>query len=252
MITRSKPASRIAGSLLIALGATVLLPGPTASAQNFFESLFGGFMRSHRSDPVLPPQTNSYADPRGLFEHDRPRYSDGGWGGPSVAYCVRTCDGRFFPMQRNATASPAEMCRSLCPAAKTMIFSGSKIDYAVASNGTRYADLDNAFVYRERKVDHCTCNGKDAFGLVRLNVANDPTLRPGDIVATNEGLATYRGGRNSKSAAAEFTPISASASEFARKLSEVKVAPQPEPQKVEPVAQDASTPRKGRRSVHLR
>lgn len=234
--------------MLVGLAASAMLPAPTASAQNFFESLFGGFMRPQRSEPALSPQTSSYADPRSLFGQDRPRSYDFGGGGPSVAYCVRTCDGRFFPLQRNAAASPAEVCRSLCPTAKTMIFSGSKIDYAVASNGARYADLDNAFVYRERKVDNCTCNGKDAFGLVRLNVAHDPTLRPGDIVATNDGLATYRGGRNSSTA--EFTPISASASEYARKLSEIKVTPQPEPPKVEPVAQDTSTPRKGRRNAH--
>ena len=249
---RSNPVRRAAGILLVALTATVTLPGPTASAQNFFESLFGGFMRPHRSEPALSPQTSSYADPRSLFGHDRPRTSDFGGYGPSVAYCVRTCDGRFFPMQRHANASPAETCRSLCPASKTMVFSGSKIDHAVASNGTRYADLDNAFVYRERKVDNCSCNGKDAFGLARINVANDPTLRPGDIVATNEGLATYRGGRGPKSASAEFTPISQSASEWGRKLSEIKVTPQPEPQKIEPVAQETSKPRKGRRSAQFR
>ena len=31
-----------------------------------------------------------------------------------------------------------------------MVFSGGKIDTAVAQNGTRYADLDNAFAYRDK------------------------------------------------------------------------------------------------------
>ena len=83
-------------------------------------------------------------------------------GGHGAAYCVRTCDGRYFPLQRNAGASPAELCKSFCPAAKTMVFSGSKIDHAVGPDGTRYADLDNAFAYRDKVVDNCTCNGKDA------------------------------------------------------------------------------------------
>ena len=101
--------------------------------------------------------------------------------------------------------SATELCKSFCPAAKTKVFAGSKIDHSVASDGTRYADLDNAFLYRERTVDNCTCNGKDAFGLAPLKPELDPTLRPGDIVATNDGLATYNGNRNARSA--EFTPI---------------------------------------------
>jgi hypothetical protein len=148
-----------------------------------------------------------------------------------------------------AHATAVETCRSLCPAAKTMVFSGSKIDWAVASNGARYADLDNAFVYRKKVVENCTCNGKDAFGLVRLSATDDPTLRPGDIVATNEGLTTYRGSRNGGAAsAADFTPISG-AGEFGRKLSAIKVTPQPEPQRVAPVAEDKPAARKARRNA---
>ena len=60
-----------------------------------------------------------------------------------------------------------------------------------AQNGTRYADLDNAFAYRDKVSDSCSCNGKDGLGLARVETSGDPTLRPGDIVATNDGLATY-------------------------------------------------------------
>ena len=113
--------------------------------------------------------------------------------GHGTVYCVRTCDGRYFPLQRHAGATPAELCKSFCPAAKTMVFSGSKIDTAVAPNGTRYADLDNAFAYRDKVTDSCSCNGKDGLGLARVEASGDPTLRPGDIVATDGGLATYSG-----------------------------------------------------------
>ena len=54
------------------------------------------------------------------------------------------------------------------------------------ANGARYANLENAFVYREKIVPNCTCNGKDAFGLAKIDVASDPTLKPGDIVATGD------------------------------------------------------------------
>src|ERR1043165_2389089 len=79
-----------------------------------------------------------------------------------------------------------QRCNAFCRAAKTQVFNGSQIDYAVASNGARYAGLDNAFVYRQKIVPGCTCNGRDAFGLAKIDVAHDPTLRPGDIVASGD------------------------------------------------------------------
>ena len=56
------------------------------------------------------------------------------------------------------------------------------------ANGARYADLDNAFVYRERILDNCTCNGRNSFGLAPIDAASDPTLRPGDIVASGDNV----------------------------------------------------------------
>ena len=144
---------------------------------------------------------------------------------------MRTCDGRYFPLQRHAGASPAELCKSFCPAAKTMVFSGSKIDTAVAQNGTRYADLDNAFAYRDKvsRQLHLQRQGR-ARARARRASLSDPTLRPGDIVATDDGLATYTRQatrpRNSRRSAS-------SSSEWARRLAEVKVRPAPPSEKIE-------------------
>ncbi|MEA2978413.1 MAG: hypothetical protein QOF09_236 [Alphaproteobacteria bacterium] len=223
---------RVGGVLLAAL--TLCLAGSVqpVAAQSLFEALFGGFGRR-----APAPMTSSYADPMPMFGHPRPAGEVGGFGHGTM-YCVRTCDGRYFPLQRHAGATPAELCRSFCPAAKTMVFSGSKIDTAVGQNGTRYADLDNAFAYRDKVSDNCSCNGKDGLGLARVETTSDPTLRPGDIVATNDGLATYTG----KSKTAEFTPISTSSSEWARRLAEIKVRPAPPSEKIEPVANDDTKP----------
>jgi hypothetical protein len=241
---RCRATSRAAAIVFAALACTLAAP---ASAQGFFESLFGGLRR-----PAPPPHTNSYADPRGPFGYVSRRASGDGYsggptsgGGNGAAFCVRTCDGRYFPLQRYGGASPAELCKSFCPAAKTMVFSGSKIDYAVGPGGTRYADLDTAFAYRDKVVENCSCNGKDGLGLARVDTAEDPTLRPGDIVATNQGLSIFHG-KNSRSA--EFTPISSSSGEWARRLAEIKVRPAPPMAKIEPVAEDAAKPaRKSRR-----
>jgi hypothetical protein len=130
--------------------------------------------------------------------------SSSGSPSPHAAYCVRTCDGRFFPIQRVAGMTPVQACSTFCPAARTKVFSGSGIDHATASDGARYKDLPNAFAFRERLIADCTCNGKDPFGIVNIDPKNDPTLRQGDIVATDTGFVAYTGGRRQT---AEFTPI---------------------------------------------
>ena len=217
MIGKRPSFGRCSAILLAALAFGTAQP---ASAQRFFEQLFGG---SVRREP-LPPRSSSYADPHASPERGDSRRAGGGTSGSyghGTVFCVRTCDGRYFPLQRHAGANPADVCRALCPAAKTMVFSGSRIDGAVAPNGARYADLDQAFAYRDKAVPNCTCNGQDGLGLARIDATADPTLRPGDIVATSAGLATFNGKRE----AAAFTPINPSAGEWARRLSEIKVRP---------------------------
>jgi hypothetical protein len=148
-------------------------------------------------------------------------------GGAAVAYCVRLCDGRYFPIQRSG-AEPADICNAFCPAAKTKIYSGTAIEYAVANDGKRYSNLGTAFMYRQKVVDGCTCNGKDSFGLARLDLSKDPTLRAGDIVARDGTLMAFKGSKKPTHTAGDFTPIQTYAksdSSLRKRLSNVKVAP---------------------------
>src|SRR5262249_39690593 len=110
-----------------------------------------------------------------------------------------------FPIQSHSGASSAQTCSSMCPASATKIYNGNGIDHAVAPDGKRYSELATAFAYRKKIVPGCTCNGRDAFGLVNPAVADDPTLRPGDIVPTHTCLLAYRRGPNGS----PVTPISA-------------------------------------------
>jgi hypothetical protein len=232
---------RSGGVLLTAF--TICLAGAVqpASAQSLFEALFGGFRR--QAQPASQ-ESSAYADPFNSLSGDSRRPGGDASFGHGIVFCVRTCDGRYFPLQRHGGTSPADLCRSFCPTAKTMVFSGSKIDTAVAPNGARYADLDNAFAYRDKVSAGCSCNGKDGLGLARLDTLSDPTLRPGDVVATDSGLSTYTGNNNKT---AEFTPISTSSSEWARRLAEVKIEPAPPTERIEPVANEEAKPvRRGR------
>jgi hypothetical protein len=68
--------------------------------------------------------------------------------------------------------------------------------------------VPNAFVYRDRLVADCSCNGRTSYGLATLDPVRDPTLRPGDINATKDGLLTFRGARSRRGIeTADFTPI---------------------------------------------
>jgi hypothetical protein len=163
----------------------------------------------------------SYADPSDQ-QHGDSGDRGSSVGGPSVAFCVRSCDGHYFPIQRNASVSPVETCNSFCPSAQTKIYTGSSISTAVSMEGRRYAEMPNAFAYRDKVVANCTCNGRTAFGLANIDVYSDPTLKSGDIVATKDGLAQFNaGGRRGYG---EFTPISKSALMADKRLSGLKVS----------------------------
>ena len=177
---------------------------PAAQAQDFFSQLFGGFGR-HRHQPYI--QTPFSDDDRRVYAprgEGRARYGGGG----SQAYCVRTCDGRYFPLPASDNASRATACNSFCPASETKVFSGSSIDNATAENGKSYSELPNAFRYRNELVSGCTCNGKDQIGLAPVKIENDPTLRKGDIVAGENGLLVAGRSADRRGAELNFSPAS--------------------------------------------
>jgi Protein of unknown function (DUF2865) len=155
-----------------------------------------------RTENVWNPPVTGDAEPNAPLPSPEATRSEGG-----IAYCVRLCDGRYFPIQRHSGANSAQ----------------------------------NAFAYREKIIPGCTCNGSDAVGLVNTLVADDPTLRPGDIVATNAGLMAYNSGPNGST----FTPISTYAglsADLRRQLTETKIEPAAEGPTPPPVRQAEAPP----------
>lgn len=189
---------------ICALGCPSVRP---AAAEGLFDFLFRRAFEERRSyAPEVSPDRNSLPDseaPRvpGGRALDGPRMSGGG--GTYTAYCVRLCDGRYFPVQ---PAHAGELCNSFCPASKTQIFSGVDVADARASDGTRYEELENAFLYREQMVDGCTCNGTDTIGLAKIDMKDDPTVRRGDMVATADGPQKIDTGSRSARADDEQQP----------------------------------------------
>jgi hypothetical protein len=211
---------------ILSLGALTLSVSTPASAQNIFERIFGGLRRA--VEAPSRPEVPAFADPLtslGNAINPPQQRQLRAETGPNRAFCVRTCDGHFFPVQAHGGMTAAESCNAFCPATQTRLFSGGNIDTASASDGSRYEDLDNAFVYRKQLVAGCTCNGRDTFGLAQIDVKADQTLRQGDIVATKTGLAAFTGMKNK---VAEFTPVQSyrgMPQAYRDKLSETKIMP---------------------------
>jgi Protein of unknown function (DUF2865) len=204
-----------------ALAASTALAPQMASAENLFDFLFGGFQKSPAS-----PQANFFADPSGLNQPSAsPPRSVASNAGP--AFCVRSCDGKYFPLARG-NATPVQMCQAFCPASPTKVFFGSTIDGATSASGERYAESENAFAYRKAFRADCTCNGRDPAGLAPVDLTLDTSLRPGDVIATTDGLVAYSGVRVGSGQTAEFTPVASYAgltAEVRARLGEMKVAP---------------------------
>lgn len=228
--------------LVAATLAAPLLAAPApASAEGLFDFFFGGAQRRPQRDV---PQANSYADPFTGQQNPavQPQYvpptrSAAAAGGSGPAFCVRSCDGKYFPLMRGL-ASPAQMCQAFCPASTTKVFFGSSIDGAYSQTGERYADSENAFAYRKALRADCTCNGREPAGLAPVDLTLDSSLKAGDVIATTDGLVAYTGIRLGMEQTAEFTPVASYpglTAQVRARLGEMKVAPV----RAETVAADA-------------
>ncbi|MDE2377996.1 DUF2865 domain-containing protein [Bradyrhizobium sp.] len=212
--------------LVAAILAGPLLAAPApVSAEGLFDFFFGGMQRQ-------PSQASSYADPFASQQNapvspDNVPPTRAAAAGSGPAFCVRSCDGKYFPLMRGS-ASPAQMCQAFCPASATKVFFGTSIDGAYAATGERYADSENAFAYRKALRADCSCNGRDPAGLAPVDLALDNSLKAGDVIATTDGLVAYTGVRLGMDQAAEFTPVASYpglTAQVRARLGEMKVAP---------------------------
>jgi hypothetical protein len=198
---------------LAAIGCALVLgawPAPAAAQDTLLEFLQRSWATSQ---PAVAPSPAAGLGPPGVsitvrpheFYRDRSRRS-----APSGTqyYCVRLCDGRFFPLARNSISDATEACNALCPASHTEVFFGNDIDSARESKGKRYADLRRAFAYREEVAPACTCKSDSPLGLASVDIHTDKTLRRNDLVVLDSGVHAFTGfvGKGDKQRAS-FVPV---------------------------------------------
>ena len=113
-------------------------------------------------------------------------------GGGYRTVCVRMCDGFYFPISFATTQArfgdDEALCKRQCPAADVALFyygnPGQDIQQAQSLGGQSYAQLPNAFKYRNEFNPSCSCRGPgqswaDALG-------QDQTIQRGDIIVTEQ------------------------------------------------------------------
>lgn len=191
-------------SILLALGQNdcgTQYRSASAEPRGFFDSLFG---------------PGSILSPRSTYQSSTFR-----------TVCVRTCDGYYFPVSYSTSsdrfAEDEQTCQRMCPAAEVQLYTyrnpGEEIEQAVSIGGQPYADLPNAFRYRQEVNKACSCRRPGQTWADALKQFDDNTIEYGDIVVTDEsakqlsqpkqGAAGKPGAKNTAAPAANSAPPSA-------------------------------------------
>jgi len=186
-----------------AICALVTLLAPAeGQAEGLLDFLFGSTPGPVRQAPASRGSRDSAATQRASQKKavGELRFAKPGEGGPGQAepstggYCVRMCDGYFFPLIKSAHATRQQSCEFACPSAPMEIYDGGSIETARNYKGERYTSLKTAFAFRDKASTNCSCNDpKSSQAFFERTALTDPTLRSGDVVVEANGAFVYSG-----------------------------------------------------------
>jgi len=131
----------------------------------------------------------------GARAHDA---AEGGASGRAV--CVRSCDGFFFPVVNASLrrgGSRQETCGRICPDAEAKLFiipeGSSNVEDAKAQDGELFSQFKTKLAAKAEKPQSCSCHVIAEDATESRSLVNDPTLRRGDTVVTNDGVKVFDG-----------------------------------------------------------
>jgi hypothetical protein len=145
--------------------------------RGFFETLFGGRPNPQQPEIMAPSP-----------EDEPPR-------GGSMAVCVKSCDGSFFPVSYSAHRGNLDelndLCRALCPNAEVTLYTRSlsrDMKSAVSIDGEPYRDTQNAFKFEKSVEPSCSCKAPGQTWVQALADAERVlgSQRRGDMIVTPE------------------------------------------------------------------
>jgi len=130
--------------------------------------------------------------------------------------CVRQCDGYYFPVSFSTLPSQFQADEAQCVdrcAAPTELFvyrnPGEDVENMVSLEGKPYTELDNAWLYRDKFIDGCSCDAAEyseatiAQSMAELD-GRSAQLEEGSAQGAGaEGDATGEGAANSDQSASE-------------------------------------------------
>lgn len=191
--------SRLAAlAVLIALTAS---PGE-GRAENIFDFLFGADP-PQRQAPMEAPRLRAPRVKRPPVDASLRTLRPGEFDGASIGgsgFCVRGCDGYYFPVPRAPRAARQQACEYACPSAAVEFYGGSDIENARNAKGEKYSRLPMAFSFRDKRAEQCTCNRPETSQAFFVRISRtDPTLREGDVIMQPDGALVYQG--------ADFVPV---------------------------------------------
>lgn len=183
---RRRVAFVLASAALATTGVALVGVGTAgdALAETFFEKLFG--LGSASAPPHAPPSrlgmparmaparesltSDRSADDRGVTRplHPRPLHEVTERALPDKGqfqtFCVRTCDGYYFPLNRAVSSrsfrADANACRARCGGDAKLYYGPTDSDDKAAMldlDGHSYGELATAFKYRKTLVSGCSC-----------------------------------------------------------------------------------------------
>jgi hypothetical protein len=182
-------------ALAAALALAPLLAPCEGRAEDIFDFLFGPDTPPRAAHPpsgYAPRQPVKPREPVNASLRAVPPGADEGMGGGG--FCVRTCDGYFFPLIKSAQASRQQSCEYACPSAPMELYEGASIEEARNRKGKKYSSLPAAFSFRDKTTKQCACNRPETSQAFFVRISRtDPTLRDGDVVMSKDGALVYHG-----------------------------------------------------------
>jgi hypothetical protein len=141
--------------------ATLCAAAEPSSAEGFLRRLFGFIARAPEYVPDRGPEPGDDYGRGDAFPDSQP------WPEDMSTYrtlCVRLCDGFYFPMsegvRRERLHPDANACTQRCDGEVRLFYyptRGGSPETMVDLAGHTYSSLPNAFLYRKKLVDGCTC-----------------------------------------------------------------------------------------------